>query len=1368
MNHEAVTAPVSTPPPQETGAGIIEREVTLLGELKSLTAYREKVQTKLDSDYQRQSKLAEKEFAEASQKLTAKFKAEYAAIEKEYKQKLESIASRFESEYSATKEEMAETQKTIEKEYLEVKDRLTEEYEQAVWEAKSIYEAALNAATEARKDGKKRREAGTKKIQQLREDSKNLLLSCGMLEKVADQITIEDRARDDADALEAFEQCISEAEALLGNLRNIKALKQIKAGPIFGISFGIFLLVTLPVAFLWNPFFGAVIGLVVAGTAGTIYRLNLVKKAKREVLDSYQPLLQNLADAEKLRNRSRDESGKQYEQARQEAKERIDREKEQLANNVNQKLADAKKRRDQDLASTNEEYPRRLSEIEQQNAEDRQKAKEHYPAKLAELKQQYEQALEKLKQQQHEKLTGTGSEYGEGWKALQERWNSTITHARAEIVDLNTQRERIFPAWNSEVWEDWKPPKVVPRVMPLGNIGVDMKKMPGGIPQDERLPLHGPPEFDLPALIHFPSNASILFKASGVGKEKAEATMQGLMFRYLTAVPPGKVRFTIIDPVGLGQSFAAFMHLADYEEQLVTNRIWTESGHIDQRLKDLTGHMENVIQAYLRNQYETIEEYNEEAGEVAEPFRFLVVANFPVNFTDSAARRLVSIASSGARCGVHTLITVDADQPMPQGFNLADLEQHCVCLNWQGQRFLWANPTFSEYPLTLDSPPRPDFVTKMMHVVGVKAKEASRVEVPFEFIAPAEDEWWTGDSRRGVKVALGQAGATKRQYLELGKGTSQHVLTAGKTGSGKSTLLHVLVTNLALTYSPQEMEVYLLDFKKGVEFKTYATHKLPHARVIAIESEREFGLSVMQRLDAELKRRGDMFREVGAQDIGSYRDAVPDAIMPRILFVVDEFQELFVEDDKIAQDASLLLDRLVRQGRAFGIHVFLGSQTLGGAYSLARTTIDQMGVRIALQCSEADAHLILSEDNSAARLLTRPGEAIYNDANGMVEGNNPFQVVWISDSKREHYLQECQRMLQERGITPEQQIVFEGNIPADPTKNVLLNRILQAPAWPAELTRTPSAWLGDAVAIKDPTCAQFPAESGTNMLIVGRDEEAALAIIASSLISLAAQLPPTLPDSNQPAVQFYIFDGTPADAPLAGQLARVTKALPHRCVNVERRDLAAALTELTKELERRQSNPDAIDAPIFIFIYNLSRYRDLRKAEDDFGFGRSDEPASPSKMFATLVQEGASLGMHVIIWGDNLNNVNRSVDRQMMREFELRVLFQMSATDSANLIDSPAAGRLGINRALLHSEELGQYEKFRPYGVPDDEWLGRVKEYLFSKLPKDENGQPIVPTFELPAVRAEDNASGNGSKDNGTDDIDLRGREFGFSADTEF
>ncbi len=92
------------------------------------------------------------------------------------------------------------------------------------------------------------------------------------------------------------------------------------------------------------------------------------------------------------------------------------------------------------------------------------------------------------------------------------------------------------------------------------------------------------------------------------------------------------------------------------------------------------------------------------------------------------------------------------------------------------------------------------------------------------------------------------------------------------------------------------------------------------------------------------------------------------------------------------------------------------------------------------------------------------------------------------------------------------------------------------------------------------------------------------------------------------------------------------------------------------------------------------------------------------------------MGVHTIVWCDSLNNLNRTFDRQTLREFEIRVLFQMSANDSSTLIDNPAAGELGENRALFFSEEEGRMEKFRPYGLPTDEWLGWVREQFSQRL----------------------------------------------------
>ena len=245
--------------------------------------------------------------------------------------------------------------------------------------------------------------------------------------------------------------------------------------------------------------------------------------------------------------------------------------------------------------------------------------------------------------------------------------------------------------------------------------------------------------------------------------------------------------------------------------------------------------------------------------------------------------------------------------------------------------------------------------------------------------------------------------------------------------------------------------------------------------MIAIESEREFGLSVLQppRCRSAGIATARCFRQLLARsDIAGFRDAHPDEVdAAHMLLIVDEFQEFFTEDDRTSQDAAQLLDRLVRQGRAFGLHILLGSQTLGGEYSLPRSTIDQMAVRIALQCSESDAQLILSADNTAARLLTRPGEAIYNDANGRFEGNHPFQVVWLPEAQRAAYLQKLRDLAAARmqGLVPA--LVFEGNAPADLRRNEALMRLLQEPALAAPAL--PRVWLGEAMAIKEPTSVQF-------------------------------------------------------------------------------------------------------------------------------------------------------------------------------------------------------------------------------------------------------------------------------------------------------
>ena len=285
--------------------------------------------------------------------------------------------------------------------------------------------------------------------------------------------------------------------------------------------------------------------------------------------------------------------------------------------------------------------------------------------------------------------------------------------------------------------------------------------------------------------------------------------------------------------------------------------------------------------------------------EVAEPFRVLIVSDFPTGFSETTCARLAQIAAQGPRCGVLLLLSADTGRPAPAGVTLHDLAANAVRLTWRDRRLVWDDPDFGPFPFHPDPPPPSTLTRRVFQRVGVSSEEARRVEVSFEFVAPPADRWWTADSRAGIEVALGKAGPNKAQPLTLGRGTSQHVLIAGRTGSGKSSLLHALIINLALNYSPDEVEFYLIDFKKGVEFKTYATYELPHARVVAVESEREFGVSVLHRLDLEMRERGDRFREAGVQNLKGYRGIEGLPSLPRVLLVVDEFHEFFVEDDEI-------------------------------------------------------------------------------------------------------------------------------------------------------------------------------------------------------------------------------------------------------------------------------------------------------------------------------------------------------------------------------------------------------------------------------------------------------------------------------------
>jgi len=922
---------------------------------------------------------------------------------------------------------------------------------------------------------------------------------------------------------------------------------------------------------------------------------------------------------------------------------------------------------------------------------------------LAQLEEQANSRRTALETDPAAGSSGQSSAPSDVYAPIVRNWNEQVCDAYTTLANSATAVTREFPDWTDSSWDRWTPPQQFPAAAPLGYLEVDLAQTTGGLPVEPRFQLPASDRLRLPLLLTLPDQGSVVFESQEGGRDIALASLNNLVLRLLLAAPPGRVLFTILDPVGLGESFAGLMHLTDHEDRLVNRRIWTQPDHIEQRLADLNEHIEKVTQLYLRNEYRTIAEYNEQAGRIAEPYHFLVLADFPVNFSDLAVRRLLSIASSGPRCGVFTLVHWDTRRTAPLDFVPDDLRNAGIDLQHRESGFALANRASEGSRVVLESPPNPARETQLLQQVGRLSVDSNRVEMPFAQIAPSQDDLWTHETTAEVRVPVGVTGATKLQQLALGKGTRQHVLIAGKTGSGKSTLFHVLVTNLALWSSPEQVEFYLVDFKKGVEFKCYAVHRLPHARVVAIESDREFGLSVLQRVDEELHRRGDLFRQLGVQDLPGYLRARREPL-PRTLLIIDEFQEFFTEDDRVSQTAALLLDRLVRQGRAFGIHVLLGSQTLGGAYTLARTTLGQMVIRIALQCNQADALLIMDDDNPAPRLLSRPGEAIYNDTSGAIEGNSPFQIVWLPEEERETWLKRIRRHAADAACSERDLVVFEGNAPADVRENSLLHRLLtkgpQDPVPPARL------WLGAPNSIKGPTEIVLHRQNGNNLLVVGQNDEASLAILALGLVALAAQHPKN-------SARILLFDATPQGSPHRLFLEELADVLPLKITWVTNASLNTTMIELAEELTRRSDQTDAATEPtLYLALHHLQRFKGLRY-EDDFAISLDDNAAkAPGAVLNRILTEGTHLGFHVLCVCDSFNNTSRFLSRKAISEFELRVLFQMSASDSASLMDDPRASTLGLHRAVLFNAQEGSMETFRPYALPDAEWLRSTADHL--------------------------------------------------------
>ncbi|MBC8106027.1 MAG: hypothetical protein H7Z14_05515, partial [Anaerolineae bacterium] len=548
---------------------------------------------------------AERDFAQTSRSLSQKVESLRQQIQVKHAARLAEANEQFAYESRAVGETDHAARSRVAAEFESAEQEVKQKLDQAIWLAESVAEATQ---IQVRKEQAKAEEDYKLEIQQLVElDSKgyDLLKLYGQeqdaiaLEKPADE-SPEPASEDAADFLALHRETITQRLSDLEHLRLPRlfiglrpyllaimfcviavVVAQLIAGPS---------LTNVPDLRSIEPQWRAIsyaLGGTIVGLIGLGIGLRILGKS--HVRGAYVPLQQALADARRAAKVSYNHTHRQLEAKYTHAMRKRDQEVRVARDLAAPHLQRAQKIRDAGLTIAQQERARQLAKGQTRRDRAKTELDDWRQKSFDDLQQRYDHDSAETKKRYDDAIANATRDHKSASAALQQKWTGGLKRIQAPIGVHGDGRadETVAPHdWEDAAWKKWTPPSRFSSAIPFGRLQVDVQQIATMVPANSKLEL--PKTFSLPALLAFPRQASLLIQADRTGRAAAMRTLEMVMTRLLTRVPAGRVRFTIIDPVGLGQNFAGFMHLADHDDQLVGGRIWTSQEHIEQRIADLT------------------------------------------------------------------------------------------------------------------------------------------------------------------------------------------------------------------------------------------------------------------------------------------------------------------------------------------------------------------------------------------------------------------------------------------------------------------------------------------------------------------------------------------------------------------------------------------------------------------------------------------------------------------------------------------------------------------------------------------------------------------------------------------------------------
>lgn len=506
-----------------------------------------------------------------------------------------------------------------------------------------------------------------------------------------------------------------------------------------------------------------------------------------------------------------------------------------------------------------------------------------------------------------------------------------------------------------------------------------------------------------------------LFKAVTNSVEVSNG-IQSYLMRLLSFSKPNSYDFILMDPISNGKSFNELIALVHDDGYGITNSIYCDKNEISVALLELSNKIKTMNQTIKG--YNSIFEYTNATGKTIRP-TILVAYNFCDEYYSSELLKPIFENAKNAGIKIFIVEPHTGDNHREKVSNVVDTYLTCkisvdnsgLCIN----SFLLSDLDDSEEyighykEVSFNFCDLPDDAAEWIDDYNEVMKKGVRLKNNFKDVQGCLPAFYSLDSTNGIHIPFAVNSQNEVVNFNLAANMCYHAFVSGSTGMGKSVLLHSIISQVIRTYHPDDVELWLIDYK-AVEFYEYTQMPIPHIKLIGLDRSKEFTKSFLDKLFLCMEERKKIIMSAGLQNIKEYKKQFGKNSMPRILLVIDEAHVLSQHLTE-EYDYKQLFENMLSEYRAFGLSIILSDQAfMSSMNGITEKGKNQIGVRVAMKNSRSEIESTLDIDSTYYR-----NESVKNSINTLSIGDAIYR--WneaLNDGSAELHLDRVKAIYTDR------------------------------------------------------------------------------------------------------------------------------------------------------------------------------------------------------------------------------------------------------------------------------------------------------------------------------------------------------------------